>query len=99
MGFGAIAPNYRLPIKEAYRVLAFRLADAPGQSGLIVNSRFSRRGVCLQTAFLNEARPDRRNVRLGIAKRVRRRASATFRTLSPTQSAPPRVPANPSTEV
>jgi hypothetical protein len=31
------------------------------------------RGVCLQTAFLNEARPDRRNVRLGIAKSVRRR--------------------------
>src|SRR5258708_14325476 len=31
------------------------------------------RGVCLQTAFLNEARPDRRNVRLGIAKRVWRR--------------------------
>jgi hypothetical protein len=27
----------------------------------------------LQTAFLNEVRPDRRNVRLGIAKRVRRR--------------------------
>jgi hypothetical protein len=26
----------------------------------------------LQTAFLNEARPDRRNVRLGVAKRVRR---------------------------
>jgi hypothetical protein len=32
---------------------------------------YSRR--VLQTAFLNEARPDRRNVRLGIAKRVRRR--------------------------
>ncbi len=31
------------------------------------------RGVCSQTAFLNEARPDRRNMRLGIAKRVRRR--------------------------
>jgi hypothetical protein len=38
--------------------------------GLIPNPG---RGVCLQTAFLNEARPDRRNVRLGIAKRVRRR--------------------------
>jgi hypothetical protein len=30
-------------------------------------------GVCLQTPFLNESRPDHRNVRLGIAKRVRRR--------------------------
>ena len=29
--------------------------------------------MCLQTASLNEARPDRRNVRLGIATRVRRR--------------------------
>jgi hypothetical protein len=27
-------------------------------------------GVCLQTAFLNKVRPDRRNVRLGIAKCV-----------------------------
>jgi hypothetical protein len=32
-----------------------------------------RARLCLQTAFLSEARPDRRNVRLGIAKRVRRR--------------------------
>ena len=30
------------------------------------------RGGCLQAALLNEARPDRRNVRLGIAKRLRR---------------------------
>ena len=29
--------------------------------------------MCLQTAFLNEALLDRRDVRLGIAKRVRRR--------------------------
>jgi hypothetical protein len=31
------------------------------------------RSVRLQTAFLNQARPDRRNVRLAIAQRVRRR--------------------------
>jgi hypothetical protein len=31
------------------------------------------RAMCLQTAFLNEALLDRRDVRLGIAKRVRRR--------------------------
>jgi hypothetical protein len=31
------------------------------------------RSVPLQTAFLNEACPDRRNVRLAIAQRVRRR--------------------------
>jgi hypothetical protein len=32
------------------------------------------RSVRLQTAFLNEACPDSRNVRLAIAQRVRRRA-------------------------
>jgi len=31
------------------------------------------RSVCLQTALLNEACPDGRNVRLAIAQRVRRR--------------------------
>jgi hypothetical protein len=57
-----------LSIKQACSILGLGrssvyalMAARPGQ------------GVCLQTAFLNEVRPDRRNVRLGIAKRVRRR--------------------------
>ena len=41
-----------------------------GASGLMP---ISGQSVSLQTAFLNEARPDRRNVRLAVAQRLGRR--------------------------
>jgi hypothetical protein len=52
------------------RIIAMQRRDA---EVLGADAQPRARRVCLQTAFLSEARPDRRNVRLGIAKRVRRR--------------------------
>jgi hypothetical protein len=46
----------------------------PCPAAVGMSRRFNSAAIeaCLQSAFLNEAPPDRRNVRLSIAKRVRR---------------------------